>query len=82
MTVRLDGEEWARLGQELNKIDAALKTAGVDAKQLGHLGREAAIAGGKLATAHSEKSAVVRKRAFQPSPPLLVQPIENIGYRS
>ncbi|EON10714.1 hypothetical protein C266_25855 [Pandoraea sp. SD6-2] len=28
-------------GQELNKIDAALKTAGVDAKQLEHLGLEA-----------------------------------------
>ncbi|CAM2192097.1 protein of unknown function [Paraburkholderia kururiensis] len=31
MTVRCDGEEWALdFGQELNMIDAALKTVGVD----------------------------------------------------
>jgi hypothetical protein len=35
MTVRCDGEEWALdFGQELSMIDAALKTAGVDAKRL------------------------------------------------
>jgi len=35
MTVRCDGEEWALdFGQELNVIDAALKTAGVDAQRL------------------------------------------------
>ncbi|MFM0219925.1 hypothetical protein [Paraburkholderia caledonica] len=35
MTVRCDGEEWALdFGQELNMIEAASKTAGVDAKLL------------------------------------------------
>ncbi|MBJ9658467.1 hypothetical protein I5588_28510 [Burkholderia multivorans] len=37
MTVRCDGEEWALdFGQELNMIDAALKTAGVDTQRLRH----------------------------------------------
>jgi hypothetical protein len=31
ITVRCDGEEWARdFGHELKAIDAALKTAGID----------------------------------------------------
>ncbi|OUL74171.1 hypothetical protein [Paraburkholderia hospita] len=35
MTVRCDGEEWSLdFGQELNMIDAALRTAGVDANRL------------------------------------------------
>ncbi|WMY07279.1 hypothetical protein [Paraburkholderia phenoliruptrix] len=35
MTVRCDGEEWPLdFGQELKMIDAALKSAGIDAKQL------------------------------------------------
>jgi hypothetical protein len=34
MTVRCDGEEWALdFGQELEVIDAALKTAGVDTRR-------------------------------------------------
>jgi hypothetical protein len=35
MTVRCDGEEWALdFGQELQVIDAALKTAGIDTRRL------------------------------------------------
>ncbi|MFM0099062.1 hypothetical protein PQQ87_25905 [Paraburkholderia nemoris] len=35
MTVRCDGEEWALdFGQELQVIDAALNTAGIDARRL------------------------------------------------
>jgi hypothetical protein len=35
MTVRCDGEEWSLdFGQELQIIDAALKTAGVDTQRL------------------------------------------------
>ncbi|MFP3549775.1 hypothetical protein SB861_03535 [Paraburkholderia sp. SIMBA_049] len=39
MTVRCDSEEWALdFGQELQIIDAALKTAGVDTRLLRQLG--------------------------------------------
>lgn len=35
MTVRGDGEEWALdFGQELDAIDSALKTAGIDTRRL------------------------------------------------
>ncbi|MGT2469297.1 hypothetical protein [Paraburkholderia terrae] len=37
MTVRCDGEEWALdFGPELKMIDAALRTAGINAKPLKH----------------------------------------------